>query len=53
MSDDAILSLNGLVIGYNEPLCKPITLEVRPGEIIAILGSSGTVSYTHLRAHET
>ena len=32
-----------------------ITFQVMPGEFLGIMGSSGsgTVSYTHLRAHET
>ena len=41
MTDTAILSLDRLSIGYDEPLVEPITLEVKPGEIIAILGPSG------------
>ena len=41
MSEGVVLSLNDLVIGYDEPLSEPISLEVKPGEIIAILGPSG------------
>ena len=36
-----LLSLQDLVIGYNEPLCDPISANVEEGEIIAVLGPSG------------
>ena len=49
MSNEAILSLNDLVIGYGEPLSEPISLEVKPGEIIAILGPSGIGKTTLIR----
>ncbi len=49
MSEDAILSLNSLVIGYDQPLVKPITLDVHEGEIIAILGPSGIGKTTLIR----
>ena len=49
MSKDAILSLEDLVIGYDEPLSEPISLEVHPGEIIAILGPSGIGKTTLIR----
>lgn len=49
MSGDAILSLNGLVIGYDQPLVKPMTLDVHEGEIIAILGPSGIGKTTLIR----
>jgi ABC-type multidrug transport system ATPase subunit len=49
MSEDAILSLKGLVIGYDLPLVKPITLDVHAGEIIAILGPSGIGKTTLIR----
>ena len=34
---------------------KGISAEIKDGELVAIVGKSGagTVSYTHLRAHET
>ena len=36
-------------------ILKGINLSVKAGEVHAIMGpnGSGTVSYTHLRAHET
>ena len=49
MSNEAILSLNDLVIGYGDPLSEPISLEVKPGEIIAILGPSGIGKTTLIR----
>ena len=49
MSEEVILSLNGLVIGYDHPLVKPITLDVHSGEIIAILGPSGIGKTTLVR----
>jgi ABC-type Mn2+/Zn2+ transport system ATPase subunit len=49
MSNEAILTLNQLVIGYGDPLSEPITLEVKPGEIIAILGPSGIGKTTLIR----
>lgn len=49
MTDTAILSLDRLSIGYDEPLVEPITLEVKPGEIIAILGPSGIGKTTLIR----
>lgn len=49
MSEEVILSLNGLVIGYDHPLVKPITLDVHAGEIIAILGPSGIGKTTLIR----
>ena len=49
MSNEAILTLNELVIGYGVPLSEPISLEVKPGEIIAILGPSGIGKTTLIR----
>ena len=49
MSEGVVLSLNDLVIGYDEPLSEPISLEVKPGEIIAILGPSGIGKTTLIR----
>ena len=36
-------------------ILKGVNLEINPGEVHAIMGpnGAGTVSYTHLRAHET
>ena len=49
MVANPILSLSNLVIGYNEPLVEPISLEVGEGEVIAILGVSGIGKTTLLR----
>ena len=38
---EPLLTLDNLVIGYQEPLTEPISLEVGRGEVIAILGPSG------------
>lgn len=44
-----LLSLHNLVIGYNEPLSKPISAKVNEGEIIAVLGPSGIGKTTLMR----
>ena len=49
MSNEAILTLNQLVIGYGDPLSEPRTLEVKPGEIMEILGPSGIGKTTLIR----
>lgn len=49
MVANPVLSLSNLVIGYNEPLAEPISLEVGGGEVIAILGVSGIGKTTLLR----
>ena len=49
MRDSPVLSLNNLVIGYDAPLAKPITLDVHKGEIIAVLGPSGVGKTTLIR----
>jgi branched-chain amino acid transport system ATP-binding protein len=49
-----MLEVRGLRAGYGSvEILRGIDLDVRAGEIVAVLGSNGAVSYTHLRAHET
>ena len=44
-----LLSISNLVIGYNEPLSDAISVDVKKGEIIAVLGPSGIGKTTLLR----
>ena len=46
---EPLLTLDGLVIGYDAPLTGPITLDVGKGEVVAILGPSGIGKTTLLR----
>ncbi|MAK77826.1 MAG: hypothetical protein CL992_00890 [Euryarchaeota archaeon] len=46
---DPLLVLNNLSVGYGEKLVTGIHLEVRSGEVIAILGPSGSGKTTLLR----
>ena len=39
--------------GERKHALKDITLDIYPGQIVICTGPSGSVSYTHLRAHET
>ena len=43
------LILENLEIGYGEPLVHEINLEIFPGDVIAILGASGTGKTTLLK----
>ena len=59
-----MLQVNNIEVIYDHVILvlKGVSLEVAEGKIVAILGANGagksttlkaTVSYTHLRAHET
>ena len=50
MSDrKLILSVENLAVGYDVELISKINLEIRAGEIIAIVGPSGIGKTTYLR----
>ena len=53
-----MLEVEGLTksfgMGSNKlEVLKGIDMEMKTGELVALMGPSGSVSYTHLRAHET
>ena len=53
----ALLEVNNIEVIYNHVILvlRGVSLKVPKGGITALLGGNGagTVSYTHLRAHET
>ena len=49
LSDEPILSLNNLTIGYEKPLVKNVNLVVKPGDIVSIVGPSGIGKTTLIR----
>ena len=48
-SDEPILSLENLTIGYGQPLVEDVNLVVKPGDIVSIVGPSGIGKTTLIR----
>ena len=46
---EAFVSAESLSIGYNEPLLEDASFEIKPGDVIALLGPSGIGKTTLLR----
>ena len=51
---ETVISIKDLSKSFGDhEVLRKIDIDVHSGEVICIVGSSGSVSYTHLRAHET
>ena len=51
-----MIELRGVVKRHSDEVCiGPVDLDIQAGGVTALVGpnGAGTVSYTHLRAHET
>ena len=48
-SDEPILSLENLTVGYEKPLVENVNLVVKPGDIVSIVGPSGIGKTTLIR----
>ena len=58
MSDSNMVSLAGVCKGFGVgdtrvDVLKDLDIDIEKGQMLAVVGPSGAVSYTHLRAHET
>lgn len=47
---DAVLSIKGLTVGYDAAVVRGLDLDVRGGEVVALLGANGAGKTTTLRA---
>lgn len=47
--DGSLLEVTDLEVGYGLPVCPPISVEVRPGDVVAVIGANGSGKSTLLR----
>ena len=51
--DAPLLRLRDVVVGYERPVCRPVSFELRPGECLGLAGSNGAGKSTLLKAVTT
>ncbi|WP_432562897.1 ABC transporter ATP-binding protein [Kineococcus sp. SYSU DK003] len=47
---EVVLALTDLVVGYGEPVCAPVSVDVARGEAVCLVGANGAGKSTVLRA---